>query len=124
MIGEEKATGTLHGEVVDGPVTLLRVQGTRDGKLRAYVCQGQVLPVSMDTYGGRAIIAIPEMERFFRNVVLEKQFPNHAAVIFGHYGKELISILKQLGIEDIEYNHPKEHPYKNENIFHTNNNWF
>lgn len=124
LIGEEKATGTLHGEVVDGPVTLLRVQGTRDGKLRAYVCQGQVLPVSLETYGGRAIIAIPEMERFFRNVVLEKQFPNHAAVIFGHYGKELMSILKLLGIEDIEYNHPKEHPYPNENIFHTNNKWF
>ena len=124
LIGEEQSKGTLHGEVVAGPITLFRIQGNREGKLQAYVCQGQVLPESIDTYGGRAFIAVPEFERFFRNVVLEKQFPNHAAVIFGHYGKELISILKQLGIEDIEYNHPKDVPYKGENIYHSNEDWF
>ena len=124
LIGEEQSKGTLHGEVISGAITLFRLQGNRDGKLQAYVCQGQVLPESIDTYGGRAFIAVPEFERFFRNVVLEKQFPNHAAVIFGHYGKELISILRQLGIEDIEYNHPKDVPYKGENIFHSNEEWF
>ncbi len=124
LIGEEQSKGTIQGEIIPGAVTLFRLQGNRDGKLQAYVCQGQVLPVSVDTYGGRAVIAIPEFERFFRNVVLEKQFPNHAAVIFGHYGKELMSFMKQLGIEDVEYNHPKDMPYKNENVFHTNKNWY
>lgn len=124
LIGEELSKGTIHGEVIPGAVTLFRLQGNREGKLQAYVCQGQVLPVSIDTYGGRAFIAIPEFERFFRNVVLEKQFPNHAAVIFGHYGKELMSILKQLGVEDVEYNHPKDVPYPGENIFHSNEEWF
>ncbi len=124
LIGEEQSKGTIQGEIIPGAVTLFRLQGNRDGKLQAYVCQGQVLPASVDTYGGRAVIAIPEFERFFRNVVLEKQFPNHAAVMFGHYGKELMSIMKQLGIEDVEYNHPKDMPYKNENVFHTNKNWY
>ena len=117
LIGEEQSKGTIHGSIAESPVTLLRIQGTRDGRLQAYVIHGQVLPVKMDTYGGRGIVAVPEFGRFFRNVVLEKQFPNHCAVIFGNYGKELISILKQLGINDIEYNHPKNVPYKGENIY-------
>lgn len=124
LIGEEQSKGTIQGEMIPGAVTLLRIQGTREGKLQAYVCQGQVLPVSIDTYGGRAVMAIPEFDRFFRNVVLEKQFPNHAAVIFGHYGRELMSILKHLGIEDVEYNHPKDIPYKNENVFHSMREWY
>ena len=124
LIGEEKATGTIHGEIIPGAVTLFRLQCMRDGKLRAYVAQGQVLPVSMDTYGGRGIIAVPEYGRFLRNVVLEKQFPNHAAIVFGHYGEELVAILRQLGIEDIEYNHAANVPYEKENPFSDNREWF
>lgn len=124
LIGEGQSNGTIQGNVIPGAVTLLRVQGTREGKLEAYVAQGQVLPAVMDTYGGQGIIAVPEMERFFRNVILEKQFPNHCAVVFGHYGKELMSILRQMGIKDIEYNHPENVPYVTENIYHTNKEWF
>ncbi|WP_026653790.1 L-fucose/L-arabinose isomerase family protein [Butyrivibrio proteoclasticus] len=124
LIGEENSKGTIQGIINPGAVTLLRIQGTRNGKLEAYVAQGQILPVTMDTYGGQGIVAVPEMRRFFRNVILEKQFPNHCAVLFGHYAKQLISVLRQLGIEDIEYNHPKNHPYRTENIFSDNVDWY
>ena len=117
LIGEEQSKGAIHGTIAESPVTLFRIQGTREGKLQAYVVQGQVLPVEMDTYGGRGIIAVPEFGRFFRNVVLEKQFPNHCAVIFGHYGKQLMSILNLIGIKDIEYNHPANVLYEGENVF-------
>lgn len=89
----------------------------RDNKLRAYVCQGQILSVEEETYGGKAIIAVPEMERFIRNVVIEKQYPNHCVVVFGHYGEQLMAILRQLGITDIDYNLPKDVLYDNENLF-------
>ena len=124
LIGEEQSKGTIQGTVIPGAITLFRIQGMRDGKLRAYVAQGQILPVTMDTYGGRAIIAIPEMARFFRNVVLEKQFPNHCAVIFGHYAKELFSVSRMLGIEEIDFNHPSNMPYENENAFSSLLEWF
>ena len=117
LIGEINSNGTIQGSIVPGAVTIFRLQGMRDGKLRAYVAQGQVLPVEMDTYGGRGIIAVPEMERFIRNVILEKQFPNHCAVIFGHYAEELAAVLKQLGVTEIDYNHPKTIPYEGETIF-------
>ncbi len=124
LIGEEKAKGTIQGRIIPGAVTIFRIQGTIDGKLKGYVAQGQVLPISIDTYGGYAVIAIPEMERFLRHVILEKQFTNHTTIVFGHYRKELISIMKQLGIEEIEYNHPKEVPYKSEYGFNSNINWY
>ena len=124
LIGEEQSKGTVQGTIIPGSITLFRIQGARDGKLRAYVAQGQVLPVSMDTYGGRAIIAVPEMERFFRNVVLEKQFPNHCAVIFGHYAKELFAVSRMLGIEEVYFNHPSNVLYENENGFSSMTDWF
>lgn len=124
LTGEGQSKGTVQGTIVPGAVTLFRLQGTREGKLRAYVCQGQVLPVSMETYGGQGIIAVPEMERFIRNVVLEKQFPNHCAVLFGHYGRELYGILRLLGIEETDYNHPRDVPYKSENPYGTPNDWY
>ena len=124
LIGEEQSKGTIQGAVVPGPITIFRIQGMRDNKLRAYVCQGQILPVVEETYGGRAIIAIPEMERFIRNVVLEKQFPNHCAVVFGHYGKELTAVLQLLGINEIDYNHPKNMPYNKENVFSSLSKWY
>ena len=123
LIGEEQSQGTVQGRIAAGPVTLFRLQGTRDGKLRAYVAQGQVLPAEMDTYGGQGIIAVPQMERFIRNVVIEKQYPNHCAVLFGHYGEALTAVLQQLGIDEIDYNRPANMPYPHENIFSTIQEW-
>jgi len=124
LIGEEQSKGTIQGEIVSGNVTLLRLQGMTDGKMRAYVAQGQVLPVSVDTYGGFGIIAVPEMERFIRNVVINKHFPNHTAVIFGHYGHILIDALKMIGISEIDYNHPLDQPYPNENMYNSLKEWY
>lgn len=124
LIGEVQSKGTIQGNLFSGAVTIFRLQGMRDGKLRAYVCQGQILPVQMETYGGQGIIAVPEMERFVRNVVLEKQYPNHCAVIFGHYGKELYVILRQLGIDEIDFNHPSDMLYENENAYRALNDWY
>lgn len=124
LIGESQSSCTIQGDIKAGDITIFRIQGGVDGKLSAYVAQGQILPVSMNTYGGRGIIAIPEFGRFFRNVVLEKHFPNHTTVVFGHYGESIIGVLKQLGIEKIYFNQPDNMPYENENIFSTLNNWY
>ena len=123
LIGEENAQGTIQGELKVEFITCFRIQGDTDGHLKAYVAEGQVLPVSIDTYGGRGVIAVPEMDRFYRNVLLGRHYPNHFALLSGHCGQQLMEILNQLGIKEIEYNHPADIPYSNENIF-KNNDWF
>ena len=66
---------------------------------------------------GIGIFAIPEMGRFYRHVLIEKNFPHHGAVAFGHYGKALFEVFKYLGVADIGYNQPKSLPYPSENPF-------
>lgn len=124
LIGEEKSQGTIHGQLRESDVTIFRIQGMNDGTMRAYVAQGQLLPVEMETYGGQGIIAIPEFGRLVRNVIIEHGFPNHTVVMFGHYGSQMINLFKMMGIENIYYNQPKSMLYNNENIFDTIDNWY
>ena len=86
---EEVTQGTLEGDIVPGDITFYRLQSTADCRLRAYVAQGEVLPVATRSFGAIGIFAIPEMGRFYRHVLVEKNYPHHGAVAFGHYGKAL-----------------------------------
>ena len=114
---EEVTQGTLEGDIAPGDITFFRLQSTADCRLRAYVAQGEVLPVATRSFGSIGIFAIPEMGRFYRHVLIEKNFPHHGAVAFGHYGKALFEIFKLLGVEDLGYNQPKEMRYPTENPF-------
>ena len=107
--------GTLEGDIAAGDITFYRLQCDSEGTLRAYIAEGEVLPVRTTSFGGIGVFAIPEMGRFYRHVLIEKRFPHHGAVAFGHYGKALFEVMKFLGISDISYNQPKGLPYKTEN---------
>ena len=109
--------GTLEGDIAPGDITFYRLQSTSDGKLRSYVAQGEVLPVATGSFGGIGVFAIPEMGRFYRHVLVEKRYPHHGAVAFGHYGKALFEVFKLLGVEDIGYNQPASVRYPTENPF-------
>jgi len=109
--------GTLEGDIKPGDITFFRLQSTSDAKLRAYVAQGEVLPVATRSFGTIGIFAIPEMGRFYRHVLIEGNFPHHGAVAFGHFGKAIFGVLKYLGCEEIGFNQPKGMLYKSENPF-------
>ena len=85
--------------------------------LRSYIAEGEILPVHTGSFGGIGIFAIPEMGRFYRHVLVQKRYPHHGAVAFGHYGKLLFEAFKFLGVADIAYNQPKSLPYPTENPF-------
>ena len=116
---EEVTNGTLEGDIAPGEITFFRLQSTADAKLRAYVAQGEVLPVATRSFGSIGVFAIPEMGRFYRHVLIEKNYPHHGAVAFGHFGKALYEVFKYVGVpvEEIEYNHPKHERYGTENPF-------
>ncbi len=113
----EVTNGTLEGDIAPGDITFYRLQSTSDAKLRGYVAQGEILPVKTNSFGGIGVFAIPEMGRFYRHVLVEKNYPHHGAVAFGHYGKAIFSVMKYLGVEDIGFNQPKGMLYKSENPF-------
>ncbi len=109
--------GTLEGDIAASQITFFRLQCDSEGDLKAYIAQGEVLDVPTGSFGGIGIFAIPEMGRFYRHVLIQKRYPHHGAVAFGHYGKALFEVFKYLGIEEIDYNHPKSLPYPTENPF-------
>ncbi len=115
----EVTNGTLEGDIAPGPITFYRLQSTADNILRAYVAQGEVLPVATRSFGGIGVFAIKEMGRFYRHVLIQKNFPHHGAVAFGHYGKALFEVFKYLGVEmdELGYNQPASLPYPTENPF-------
>ena len=83
------------------------------------MAEGEVLPVATKSFGGIGVFAIPEMGRFYRHVLIEKNFPHHGAVAFGHFGKAVYEVFKYIGVpvEDINYNQPKGVRYPTENPF-------
>ena len=92
-----------------------RLQCDSEGALRAYIAQGEVLPVKTRSFGGIGVFAIPEMGRFYRHVLIEKRYPHHGAVAFSHCGKTLFEVFKYFGITDIAHNRPAGCLYPTEN---------
>ncbi|MBP3914033.1 MAG: L-fucose/L-arabinose isomerase family protein [Lachnospiraceae bacterium] len=113
----EVTNGTLEGDIMPGDITFYRLQSTADGKLRAYIAEGEVLPVATHSFGSIGVFAIPEMGRFYRHVLIEKGFPHHGAVAFGKWGKYLFETFKYIGVplDEIGYNQPAGVRYPSEN---------
>ena len=113
----EVTNGTLEGDIAPGEITFYRLQSTADNILRAYIAEGEVLPVPTKSFGGIGVFAIPEMGRFYRHVLIEKGFPHHGAVAFGHHGKALFEVFKLIGVpvDEIGYNQPAAARYPTEN---------
>ncbi len=80
----EVTNGTLEGDIAPGDITFFRLQSTSDNKIRAYVAQGEVLPVATRSFGSIGVFAIPEMGRFYRHVLIEGAIritgPWHSAI--------------------------------------------
>jgi len=110
--------GTLEGTLRPGPTSVFRLQATPDGGgVMSYVADGQVLDADPSSFGSIGVIAIPNFLRFYRYVLLEKQFPHHTAVAFRHAGRVLYDAARLLGIEKIYTPLPPDRLYPEENPF-------
>lgn len=109
--------GTLEGDIAPSEITFFRLQSNADAELKAYVADGEILPVATRSFGGIGIFAIKEMGRFYRHVLIEGRFPHHGAVTFAHNGKALFNVFRYLGVQSVGFNQPKGMLYKTENPF-------
>jgi L-fucose isomerase-like protein len=109
--------GTMEGAIKPGEVTIFRLQSSPDARLSAYAAEGEVLDISPRSFGGIGVFAIEEMGRFYRHVLIERRFPHHTAVAFGHAGRPLFDALRMLGVSELFWNLPKGTSYPTENPF-------
>lgn len=117
--GEPDITrGTMEGTIKDGAITVFRLQSSSDCKLKCYIANGDVINADPKSFGSIGIIAVKEMSRFYRHVLIEKNYPHHAGIAFTPCAKTLFEVMKQLGVEDISFNRPKGMLYKTENPFY------
>ena len=118
---QEWCDGTMEGDIQPGEITFYRVQSKADTQLRAYIAEGEVLPVATRSFGSIGVFAIKEMGRFYRYELIENNYPHHGAVMFGHYGKILFDALKFIGLDpkSIGHNKPAGSLYESENPWGT-----
>jgi len=109
--------GTLEGRIRSGDITIFRLQSTPETILRSYMAEGSVLDIDPQSFGSIGVVAVKEMGRFYRHVLIEKRFPHHTAVAFAPVGRTLFAAMRMLGIEDIGFNRPAGMLYPTENPF-------
>jgi L-fucose isomerase-like protein len=109
--------GTLEGTLAPNPVTIFRLQGVAESELRSYIAEGLILDVEPRSFGGIGVIAVNELKRFYRHVLIQKRYPHHAGIGFDHKGRILFDALKLLGVKEIDFNRPKSFLYNTENPF-------
>ena len=107
--------GTLEGQIVGSPITVLQVHGAGD-KMRAYIAEGHFLDLDPKTFGSTGTAYIPGFRRFYRHVMLGR-FHHHAAVAFSHCGAALYDAFKLLGMAEVYTPLPDCVPYAGENVF-------
>ncbi len=107
--------GTIEGQFIGSPITILQVHGAGDD-MAAYIIEGHFLDLDPRTFGCTGTAYLPGFNRFYRHVLLGR-FHHHAAVAFAHCGAVLYDALKLLGFAKVYTPQPDSIPYPGENVF-------
>ncbi|MBI5960743.1 MAG: fucose isomerase [Chloroflexi bacterium] len=80
-LGTENTYGTVAGRVPAGPMSYARVTTEdRTGRIRTYVGDGQFIDDKLDTFGSRAVVEVPELQKLMR-YVCKNGYEHHAAMV-------------------------------------------
>ncbi len=79
-LGEENTFGAVAGRTPAGPVTFARVStDDRNGCIRAYAGEGRFTDDPLETFGSRAVVEVPELQKLMR-YICKNGFEHHAAM--------------------------------------------
>ncbi len=79
-LGREESYGALAGRVPAGPLGYARIStDDRAGRVRAYVGEGEFTDDPLDTFGSRAVVRVPRLQRLMRYICREG-FEHHVAM--------------------------------------------
>jgi L-fucose isomerase-like protein len=84
ILGEENTFGALAGRTPSGPMTFARVStDDRSGRIRTYLGEGQFTDDPLKTFGTRAVVQVPDLQRLMR-YVCKNGFEHHVAMNASH----------------------------------------
>ncbi|MDE3166660.1 MAG: L-fucose/L-arabinose isomerase family protein [Acidobacteriota bacterium] len=79
-LGEENTFGAVAGRTPAGPVTFARIStDDRNGCIRAYAGEGRFTDDPLETFGSRAVVEVPELQKLMR-YICKNGFEHHAAM--------------------------------------------
>jgi L-fucose isomerase-like protein len=93
-LGEQNTYGALSGRTPAGPITFARVS-TDDshGRIRAYVGEGRFTDDPLATFGSRAVVEVPALQKLMR-YICKNGFEHHAAMNGSRCARTLASALE------------------------------
>jgi L-fucose isomerase-like protein len=86
-LGPERCFGAIKGKVNPGPMTFFRVSTfDTEGKIKAYVGEGEFTDDTVNIQGGYAVNRIPGLQSLM-NYICRNGFEHHVAQVRGHAAK-------------------------------------
>ncbi len=83
-LGMENTYGAISGRAPAGPLTFARIStDDQAGTIRTYVGEGAFTDDPLDTFGARAVVEVPGLQRLMR-YVCRNGFEHHAAMTAAH----------------------------------------
>ncbi|HTB10621.1 MAG TPA: L-fucose/L-arabinose isomerase family protein [Bryobacteraceae bacterium] len=96
-VGKENTFGTIVGRMKSGPLTFCRVStDDLNGKMRAYVGEGEITKDSLNSFGGYGVVKIPGLQRLL-HYICRNGYEHHVAVNISTHGSavaEALSVYK------------------------------
>jgi L-fucose isomerase-like protein len=79
-VGVENTYGTVEGKTPAGPFSYARVTtDDRHGQIKAYVGDGAFLDDPVETFGSRAVVSVPDLQKLMHHIC-KNGFEHHAAM--------------------------------------------
>jgi L-fucose isomerase-like protein len=102
--GKENTFGIVVGKLKTGPLTYCRVStDDLNGKLRAYVGEGEITGDQPQSYGGYGVIRIPQLQTLLQHIC-NNGFEHHVAVNRSQFGRAVVDALANYKRWDV-YHH-------------------
>src|SRR5258708_14037999 len=88
-LGTENTCGTVAGRTPAGPFSYARITtDDRNGQIRAYVGDGEFVDDPLDTFGSRAVVNVPGLQKLLKHIC-KRGFEHHAAMNASHSAEVL-----------------------------------
>jgi L-fucose isomerase-like protein len=92
-VGKENTFGTIVGRMKSGPLTFCRVStDDLNGKMRAYVGEGEITRDALNSFGGYGVVKIPGLQRLL-HYICRNGYEHHVAVNISSHGAAVAEAL-------------------------------